>query len=237
MATKFTIDRGLGHLIEKQMRNWEISRSQKTENPVQQGRQGVEHFISLSRAVGLPGENVARRLHERLQWPVFDREILHAMAGDDEYRRRIYAELDEQDEGWLHEFTRSLVQGRFISREDYFQRLMETVVALARKGHAIFLGRATDMILPKDVGLRVRLTAARPYCVQRYAEQNQLPYEAAVRQVEEIERERARFVMTHFHVEAGEQTRHDLVINFEHFNIEQTVDVIMAVLKAKGIST
>ncbi|MCG8409070.1 MAG: cytidylate kinase-like family protein [Phycisphaerales bacterium] len=237
MSAKLSTNRELGHLIEKQMRNWEIARSQRTEHSARPARQEVEHFISISRAVGLPGNEIASLLHDRLGWPVFDREILHTMAGDDTYRERIYGELDEHDEGWLQEFTRSLTQGRFISREEYFRSLMETVVALARQGHVIFLGRATDMILPKDIGLRVRLTASRDYCVHRFAEQNHLHYEAAVRQIEEIEHERARFLRSHFHVEASEQTRHDLIINFERFNREQTADMIMSALKIRGIVT
>ena len=98
---------GIGRIVERQLRNWEIARSQKLDRPVEPRTQVVEHFVSVSRAVGLPGEQVAERLHERLGWPVFDREILHAMAGDDAYRERIYRELDEHDENWLDEFVRS----------------------------------------------------------------------------------------------------------------------------------
>lgn len=236
MSTKTRIvDQQLGRIVEKQLRNWEIARSQRAAGPGGGGEQAVEHFVSISRPAGLPGEALAKRLGERIGWPVFDREILRAMADDDEFRERIYRKLDEHDESWLHEFVRSLGEERFIGREDYFHRLTQTVAALSRAGHAIFLGRATDMILPRELGLRIRLTATREYCVRRFAEENRLPYEAARRQVEEIEHERARFLRNHFHVEASDPKRHDLVINFETFGIEQSIELILCALRVRGI--
>ena len=227
--------RGIGHIVERQLRNWEIARSQKLDRPVEPRTQVVEHFVSVSRAVGLPGEQVAERLHERLGWPVFDREILHAMAGDDAHRERIYRVLDKHDENWLDEFVRSFCEDRFISGEDYFHRLTETVAALARAGHAIFLGRGTDLILPREVGLRVRLTAGREFCVGRFAKQNQVAPDVAADQVDEIERERARFLKSHYRADASDPNRHDLIINFETFDLDQTVELIMGALRNRGI--
>jgi len=220
-------------LIEKQMRNWEIARAQCAEDPVAADRE-VEQFVTLSRAVGLPGFELATALHERLGWPVFDRDVLQVMAGDDKYRHRVYKELDERDVGWLEDFLRSVTQGRF-SKEDYFHRLTETIVSLARKGRVIFLGRGADLILPRDVGLRVRITAPLEHCVDRFAAEKRLPAAEARRQVTEIERERKNFLQAHFSVDVDCETRHDLIINMEHFDLSQTVEFVMAALKARGI--
>jgi len=238
MATRLTrTDRDFGHIVEKQMRNWELAHGPKKDSPVSRGLQPVEQFISLSRAVGLPGDTIAEQLHERLGWPVFDREILLAMAGEDHYRERIYESLDERDTSWLEDFCQALSQGRHISREDYFARLTETVVALARKGNAIFLGRATDLILPKDTGLRVRLAASRDFCIHQYATSKKLTYDSAAAQLEQIEHERARFLRNHFHVEASEHTRHDLIINMERFDVPQAVELILTAMKVRNIVT
>jgi len=234
MAREFrTQHREVAKVLERQMRNWEIAREQqaKTEPPASKP---VHDFITISRAVGLQGEELVAGLEDRLRWPVFDREILQAMAGDDACRQRLYAAMDERDMSWLEEITFSLMRGEF-SRNDYFHRLTQTVLSLARKGHAIFLGRATDLILPRDVGMRIRLTATRDYCIRLFADAHNLTLSEAARQVEEIEHERARFIRNHFHVEAGEQTRYDLICNMERFRVDQVLELVLTALKIRGI--
>lgn len=228
-----TVNPEIGRVVERQLRNWEIARQQQTASPLQPGQQ-VAEFIAVSRAVGLPGDEVASLLNLRLGWPVFDREILQAMAGDDAYRKELYEAMDGRDLTWLEEILLSITSGPG-GRDDYFKRLSETILTLARKGHAIFLGRAADLILPRGVGLRVRITATRDYCIRTYASRLGITYEKAVREVEEIEHERARFIRHHFHIEASEQTRHDLIINMEHYNAQQAADIIMTALRCRGV--
>ncbi len=220
-------------LIEKQMRNWEIARAQCAEDPVAAG-QGVEHFVAVSRAVGLPGFEFATALHQQLKWPIFDRELLQVMAGDNEYRHRVYKELDQRDVGWLEDFLRSVTQGRF-SKEDYFHRMTEAIVSLARKSSVIFLGRGADLILPRDVGLRVRITAPLEYRVECFAAEKGLSPAEARQQITEIERERKSFFQAHFPVDIDDETRHDLIINMELFDLEQAVELTMAALATRGI--
>lgn len=226
--------RDIGQLVETQMRNWEIARAQKTEDPVRTGEQEVQQFIAISRAVGLPGYTVAEHLHERLGWPIFDREILNAMAENNEYRRRVYAQLDQRDVSWLEDSLRAVVQGHF-SQEAYLHRLIEAVFSLARKGHAIFLGRGTDLILPVDLGLRVRLTADHDYCVGGLAKMRNLSYQAAMHQVDVIEQERADFVRRSFRVAPDDENRFDIILNLRTFTVPQVVDFIMEALRFRGI--
>jgi hypothetical protein len=80
----------LGKLVERQMRNWELSRAQRpVPQPAAPPRQ-VEDFVTISRLVEAGGQEVAHELGQRLGWPVFDREILQAMAHDDAVRARLY---------------------------------------------------------------------------------------------------------------------------------------------------
>lgn len=224
---------GIGRIIERQLRNWELARQQKAA-PARQPGQQVAEFITISRAVGLPGNEISSLLNLRLGWPIFDREILQTMAGDKEYQKEVYEAMDERDLSWLEEFLSSMSLGHG-GRDDYFNRLSETILALARNGNAIFLGRAADLILPRGVGLRVRLTASREHCIEAYAKEHGLNFEKAVREVEEIEHERARFIRYHFNIEASEQARHDLIINMEVFNAHQAADIIMTALRSRGI--
>ena len=113
-------DAAAARLVERQMRNWELARAQRLSVPAPQ-RKEVEDFIAVSRAVGAGGVEVAARLGEALSWPVFDREILDVMAGDDEMRRQVYASMDERDMSWFEETASSLLQPEVV-KNDYFHR-------------------------------------------------------------------------------------------------------------------
>jgi len=226
-------DREISHVIERQMRNWEIARSQKVE-PLLSPEAGVKDFVAVSRAVGLPGLKIASRLGERLGWPVFVRQVLQAMAGEDDYRRRLYAAMDERDTSWLEDIVRSMGLGRY-GKDDYFRQLTTTVLSIARTGHAVFLGRAADLILPRNAGFRVGLTASKERCLQYYAEQKGVPLGQAKREVAEIEKARAEFIRNRFGVEADDPCRCDLVLNMERVTEDQVIEIVLASLSIRGM--
>ncbi len=224
---------GTSNLVERQIRNWELTRAQRIEQAVPATR-AVEDFVAISRAVGSGGAAAAHRLGQRLGWPVFDQEILHAMAGDDWVRERLYEHLDERDQGWLESMLRGILNGEF-RREDYSHRLVEAVLAVARQGHAVFLGRAADLILPRERGLRVRIIAPDEPCVRGYAAQHGLKADDARRAIKRIEHERADFIRNHFGRDAADPTRYDLIVNTERLSVDQAVELIVAGLRVMGV--
>lgn len=223
---------GVDKLIERQVRNWELSQSAHKKG--QEKIQEVADFVTIGNSVGAGGLETANLLAERLDWPVFGRSILTQMAGDDKTLELLYRNLDERDETWLENAARSLLQ-RDARRNDYFPRLCRTILTLARKGPAIFIGRSADLILPRDRGLRVKVIASFDYCVQNFAKYDQISIEEATRQVKRIEKERSSFVQNRFHIDAYEPSRYDLLINTEEFTPEQRVEIIMEGMRIRKI--
>lgn len=224
----------LAKVVERQMRYWELARAQHHEpRPIAPARQ-VEEFVSVSRMVGAGGGALAEELGQRLGWPVFDREILQEMAGDDHVRTRLYEYLDERDLGWIEDTLRWLMGGEF-RREEYFPRLSETVLALARQGHAVFLGRGADLMLPRERGLRVYLVAAPEARAQRFSKRMDISVALAMAEIERIQHERSDFLRRHFGKRVTELTRHDIVINTDRFPITETVELVCQALRTRGV--
>ncbi len=213
-------------LIEKQVRNWELARAQRGTR-VAKRDQEVEDFVAISRMVGSGGTDVAKALGATLGWPVFDKEILQAMAGDDDIRRQLYGAMDERDLSWFEETLRGLLTSES-KPNDYFTRLTQAILSIARNGHAVFLGRAANLILPATAGLRVRIVASPERRLRRFAERNDLTLEEARTQMTAIERDRTRFIANHFGVDSADPTRHDLVLNLDRWSVAAAVDVIQA---------
>ena len=216
---------GIDKLVERQMRNWEIARSQRPRRPPAV-RPSVADFLCLSRQVGTDGVGVATLLGKQLGWPVFDREILEAMADSDETRRRIYESMDERDLGWWEEALRSLMQSEFV-RNDYFKRLCETLLSLARQGPCIFLGRGADLVLPRDRGFRVRLLEPVEVRLQRLCRILECDTAAGKRQMERIERERRRFLRRHFGIDSEDPMRFDLTVNLAELSHAEAAAAIL----------
>ena len=225
----------IAKVVEKQMRNWELARAQRVPPQPDTPRPAVREFVTISRTLASGGSEVATLLGEHLHWPVFDREILHAMAGDDRVRARLYERMDERDQSWLDDAARWLIKGE-LRRDDYFCRLTETMLALARQGPGIFLGRGADVILPRDHGLRVRITAPLDQRARAYGLQNNLPEHMARAEVERVDRERTEFRRRHFGPSANDPERHDLALNLERFTPPDAVELIVTALRVRGLA-
>jgi len=224
-------DSRVSQLIEKQMRNWELARAQKLDDVPEEKRPEVQEFICISRMVGIDGRSLAAELGQRLGWPYFDRDLLDEMAGDSFDRKAIYASMDERDLTWSEEILRGFFETKFV-KNDYFKRLCETVLLLTRKGHAVFLGRGVDLILPRHLGFRVRLTAPLKVRVASLAKQVGKSEAAARSEIARVEQERARYFEHHFRVAVDDPARHDLMLNMESFTIAEAAELI---LKARDI--
>jgi len=222
----------IAKVVERQMRNWELARAQRPA-AAPKGQPEVQDFIAISRSVTSGGKEVASGLGQRLAWPVFDKEILDVMAGDDGLRRRIYTSMDERDLSWCEETLRVLMQPEFL-RNDYYHRLTDTILSLARQGHAVFLGRGVGQILPARCGFRVRLVASAEHCAENFARRYSVPLEQARGEVARLEKERADFVRNHFHVDVEDSKQYDLLLNMDRFSPAQAVDIIIA---ARGLVT
>ncbi len=221
----------MARVVERQMRNWELARAQRPEVPVPEKNE-VEDFICVSRRVGTPGASeVAAALGKALGWPVFDKEVLETMGGDDFYRKQIYANMDQRDLSWSEELMRSFFDGKFV-RNDYFHRLCDTLLSLARQAPSIFVGRGADLVLPADRGFRVRLIASHQARVDAVAAEKGLAAEAAEREIARLEQARHEFLQHHFRLDPATSTRFDLSIHLEKFTAEQAVEVI---LKARQV--
>ena len=128
---------------------------------------------------------------------------------------------------------RSLMDRDFV-RNDYFHRLCETLLSLARQGNSVFLGRGADLVLPRSRGFRVRLVAPLATRAERYAELTGLAPKQARNEIARIEKDRAEFLQRHFGIGIDDPLRYDITINLERFSHQQAVDLILQAREMLG---
>lgn len=225
----FGNDSNLGQLVDESFKQWQQSRQQSARGP---GDSQVFPYIAISRVIAGDVDHVAGLIGRKLGWPVFDKEILQGMAGNDDVRRQIYESMDERDLSWLEEATRAFVETGF-DRNDYFPRLVNAIFALARGSSAVFVGRGAGWILPQNMGIRVRLVTSPETNAKNYAASEKLDLETARKQVALLERERVEFVKHHFRIDVNDPREYDLTVNLDRFSAEQAAELVVAAHKVR----
>jgi cytidylate kinase len=188
--------------------------------------------IAISRQTGAGGTTLARELGQRLGWPVFDREILQRIAEQTGLRVRLLEEMDEKRSSWLREFVETFFSITPVTESVYLRHLVETLGSLSARGNCILVGRGAAQLLPLDRTLRVRVVANREDCLAYVQKEHNLSPAEAARWLDQVDRERHRFVMEHFHHDPRDPLHHDLVLNTSRFPIPDCAEMVVVALKS-----
>lgn len=188
--------------------------------------------IAISRETGAGGGKIARKVAEKLNWPLYDRELVAQIALEAGVRAELLGPLDEKLPSWIDECLNSFTNEKSMSGVGFAIRLREILFALYCHGNCVVLGRGAAHVLPAKHTLRIRLIAEKLSRIQR-ATNHLGTSEEADRQITELDRERAEFVRTYFHKDLTDPHGYDLTIDTSRFNESVCVDLIIAALNAR----
>jgi cytidylate kinase len=184
--------------------------------------------IAVSRETGTYGAAIARVVANRLGWPVYDRELLQRIADDMGVRRTLLESVDERQEGWLSECLARLFAVPEVNEVAYFRQLLETLLSLASHGECVIVGRGATIALPRATTLRVRVVAPLEHRIKAVQFEHSISVKEATERVETTDRERNRFIASHFHIDPTDAANYDVVVNSERFSTEECADFVIA---------
>ncbi len=190
-------------------------------------RREVASYIALSREAGASGSQVAEVLGQKLGWEVLDKGVLDQLADRYQLSRPTLEAVDETTMSWAYDIFGSWLDREIISHEKYLTRLNRIFLTAAKKGHAVFVGRGAQFLLPRDRGFAIRLVASGTYRLHQLMERHEVPLSKARRMMHQLDRGRREFVRHFFHQDVDDPQTYDLVINVERFGIEGTADLII----------
>lgn len=222
----------LGAVVERRMRNWELSRQQMRRRAAAGEGPSVLPYVAVSRDVGASAEEIARRAAERLGWEYYDKELLDYVAQEESASRRLIESLDESTISWIEDALKG-VWARSSLELQYFRAVHRTIIALCRHCHAVIVGRGSTMILPADAGLRVRMVAPRWFRIRSVAREEGVAESRAEELLDAREEERAVYLVKHFGRYPYDARRYDLTLNTSQFSVDGACEVILGALEAK----
>jgi cytidylate kinase len=213
MPGKFYQNPAVSGIVERQMRMWELA---KESDPVRLAG-GVEiDYITISRELGSGGEEIGRILADLMKWCLYDKDVLNYLAEDMNVHKSVLECVDERTTSWIEDWVTPLFKNRTARHVDqltYYRHLTKVLLVISKLGHVIIIGRAAGLVLPRDRGLSVRVTAPFEVRCERYAEQNKVSHKQAKIAVKKADKEQRQFGRDYLGKDIFDSKHYDIVFN------------------------
>ena len=226
---------GIHHLIDRQIRRWEAEAQARRE--LLAGKPGqpapVLPWVTISRAFGSGGGEIAQRLAARLNYPIVDKEILEVLVQEGHLRAAIVESLDERDRSSLEVWVEGILRGKLQDKDDYHRTLVRLIGGIAIHGHCIIVGRGANFILDSSRGLHARIVAPLPQRIETISRIRGVDETEAAKLVEKVDAERSAFIRRLFHRDIEDPIAYDLLINTARIGMDLAVDLIERSLRQR----
>jgi cytidylate kinase len=215
--------KAIHHLIEEQVRRWEILRKEKSEAK-------ILPVITLSREPGSGGKFVAKAVADRLGLELFHQEIINAMAENADATARIIRTLDERSLSMIEDWVSAAISERHLWPDDFSRVLMRVIGTIGRHGKAVIVGRGANFILPPANRFRVRIIAPLEMRVNHVSETYGVTKKEAQRRVLRTESDRQAFVRKYFYSDISDPANYDMILNTGTLSVESAAAAICSAL-------
>jgi cytidylate kinase len=190
-------------------------------------------IISISRSHLAGGDKVADILSQRLEWPVYDKELVESIAKEAKVRKRVVEWFDERRQREVQSFVRTLLDTRMLNMDRYFKHLLGVLLAIMNQGEAIIVGRGSQFLLNPQQGMRVWITAPFKWRCERLVDERALTHKEARRILAHVDDQRKAYALRYFHRDLSDPSAYDLVLNMQQWTPDQAADLILLAMESR----
>jgi cytidylate kinase len=201
------------------------------------------NMLTISHQYGSGGSRIARELGRRLNWAVWEKEIVRKIASQYKVSEEYIEAKDERVDSFIERMVGLFGLGGFESayevppplwlNDAQLVRMTKGIIEeVAKEGRAIFVGRAGNHILAKHARtLHVFLFAPLPIRIERVMQAEGMPSSAAEQRIAGMDKLRAEYVHTFYHADWRNPATYNLLIDTGIWGEEKTVDMILWALE------
>lgn len=199
--------------------------------------------ITISRQYASGGSDIARKIAERLGWPLIDNEFVDLVAERAGLTPQEVEEREERVPGMVERLARALAisspevfvatgeppDARFGSEEELV-KVTETVInQTIQEGNVILVGRGAQAHLAeRQDTLHVYIVGRREDRIQAAMQRLGMPHDEAAQTVDRVDEGRRRYVKTHYDRQWDHPANYHLVINTSAFTYDQAAEMVAA---------
>jgi cytidylate kinase len=175
--------------------------------------------ITISRQMGSRGNELARRVAQRLGWRQVCRDLINRAALAAGAPQVALAEIDELGFFGLHPSAKE--------RQAYQSQVECFIRDLANEGDVVIVGRGGQVVLRDrpDV-LHVRVVAPLEARVAWLQQEKNISAESARACLKESDKARARYLRRSYNIHLDDPTLYHLIINTSLLGVPQAVNLI-----------
>lgn len=225
-----TIDH-IEQLLDRQQRLWEIQNPRDEEPAWKKPREGP--WVAVSTQLGAFGREIAERVARKLDWQLFDKQILTSIVDHATMRERVIVHDDERGTSGMYDYLAHLLIPGHLSRASYEVELMRVVSSIGRRGSAVLFGRGAQFVLDPSFGLRVRILGDRGVRIDAFSKEAKIPIAEATRRIDEDDAARRAFVRQVFRREIDDPLGYDVVVNGPAVGLEAGCRIVLEAYRAK----
>ena len=223
MAKKIT------QIIEDQVQGWSRQSMQLKES----GKM-AQHLpiITISREFASGGSDLAKLLSQKLNYEIWDKELLQAIAHDSKHDEKFLKSLDERRRRAVEDAVLGFVRNAG-SNVSYLRSLIRVVKTIESHGKSIIVGRGANYICTMPSSLHVRIVCPFHERLRRHARRTGVSETKAGREVEKKDADRNDFIRYYFKRNVAEPSDYDLLLNSNTFDNEQMAAIILEAYQQK----
>ena len=192
-------------------------------------------FLTISREAASGGAEVAGRVSRLLGWTVLDRELVDGLAERLGLEPHLLELMDETRVGWFSETLLNLFNSRLVLQDSFVSMISRAMALAALEGPVVIVGRAGNLVLAPDRGLRVRIVAPRELRLASLAMREGLDLRTASKLLDTIDASRIEFVRRNFHCDPTDPGLYDMVLNVLAWGVDGAAEVICRALEVRGL--
>jgi cytidylate kinase len=223
MAVKVT------QIVEEQIKAWEYQNSRnisphekKTKYPV----------ITISREFGARGAALAELLGQRMDFEVWDKELLQAIAEELGSDQKLLETLDERRQQDVEDTVAGFMDDIYTNVK-YLRSLIRVVKTIEEHGRSFIVGRGANYICQNPKSFHVRVVCPFKTRVTEYAKRENIGEKKAHEIIKQKDNERAEFIKRNFYRDVTNQSDYDLILNSKTFTLEQITDMVLDAYEKK----
>jgi cytidylate kinase len=218
-----TLTRRIDTMLHHQLARWEEASRRVDRRPP----------IAVASLPGSGGEELGRRVADRLGFACFGREMVDQIAERRGIPEEVLHALDQRVRNAVDRYFTDAFQGQRFAEDDFLKEVERFVVPLARRGSAVFVGRGTAFLLAREGALRVLAVAPEAARLERFARERGLPAQAAAEALRIEDGARSGFIRLHFQERLDDPGAYDLALNVATLGLDEAAAAVVDVYRRR----
>ncbi len=186
-------------------------------------------YITIERRYGSGGHDIATRLAEKLNYRLYDRQVVVETCKRMDLPYVMVSEMDERNP------MRPIFNPKGSKHPSLEDQIYETEVSVIReaaeKPGCIFVGRCAGEIIKDKKPLRVFITADEDYRLERAVTREKQDPGKAHDVMNQFDRKREKFFSAHAGAKWGSSDFFDIIINTSTIGTEASVAMLEALVR------